>query len=238
MLLDSSETKEKILNEFLKICVFEGWNKTTLETAVSNCSIQKNFTDIIFEKGCLEVAEFYVASNNKKTAAKISEIENFHSQKIRDKIRLALYARFEIEKDNKIALQRLVNFYLDPKNFTNAEMGIRPAFQSLQNCYKIADFIWKEINDQSTDFNFYTKRLTLSKIILRTLKVFLKDNSENLVATKNFIDSQIEKVMKFEQRKMQIKKIISTTFINEKGSVKTPKEIVKDLPFFRLIKFR
>ena len=54
--------------------------------------------------------------------------------------------------------------------------------------------IWFGINDKSTDFNFYTKRLTLAKIILRTLFVFVKDESADLMATKKFIDLQIEKL--------------------------------------------
>jgi ubiquinone biosynthesis protein COQ9 len=106
----------------------------------------------------------------------------------------------------------------------------------MRNCFKIADFIWREIRDQSTDFNFYTKRLTLAKIILRSLLVFVKDDSENFTKTKNFIDSQIANVMKFEKRKMQVKKIVTAAFLNENGGLKSPKEIVKNLPFFRLIK--
>ena len=35
MLLDSLETKQKILEEFLKICAFDGWNKDALLKAVS-----------------------------------------------------------------------------------------------------------------------------------------------------------------------------------------------------------
>lgn len=237
MLLDSNETKEKVLAEFLKICAFEGWTKDALEQAVFNCGISKDFTNLIFENDCLELAEFYIESQNKKAAQKFLEIENFHSQKIRDKIRLALFARFEVEKNNQIALQRLVNFFLDPKNFISVEMGTKPMIQGMQSCYKIADFIWKEINDQSTDFNFYTKRLTLGKIILRSLLVFIKDESEDFVKTQNFIDSQIAKVMKFEKHKMQVKKLVAKVFINEDKTPKSPKEIIKDLPFFRLIKF-
>ena len=78
--------------------------------------------------------------------------------------------------------------------------------------------------------------MTLGKIILRTVLVFLKDQSKNLDQTKNFIDSQIEKVMKFEKRKAQIKKFTSEVFLNEKGELKSPKQIVKKLPFIRLIK--
>ena len=243
MLLDSHETKEKVLNEFLKICVFEGWSEEALIQALKNCQISENFAMLVFENGLLELAEFYIEHQNQKSLAQIQKIENFHQQKIRDKIRLALYARFEVEKDHKIALQRLVNFYTNPKNFTSFEKGPRPLLQALSSCYKIADFIWKSINDQSTDFNFYTKRATLGKIILRTLFVFLKDEDEELKKTKNFIDYEIEKVMKFEKLKGRAKnfsqafqKTFCEFILDEKGSPKSPKEIIKNLPFFRLIK--
>lgn len=244
MLLDSFETKEKILAEFLKICAFEGWSNDALAKAVSHCGIEEKFVGLIFENGCLDLAEFYVESQNKKYAEEILEITDLHSQKIRNKIRLALYARFELEKENKIALQRLINFYLNPKNFTSFEMGPKPMIQALKLCYKIADSIWISINDQSTDFNFYTKRLTLAKIILRSLFVFVKDESNELEKTKNFIDSQIEKVMQFEKRKAQVKKMSDTAakafkdiVLDENGSPKSAKEIIRKLPFFRLIKF-
>lgn len=241
MILDSNENKEKILAEFLKIAAFDGWTKTAVLQAVSNCGIEEKFAALIFENFQLDLAKFYVESQNKKAAEKISAIENFHQKKIRDKIRLSLYARFEIEEESKIALQRLINFYLDPKNFTDFQIGAKPMIQGLKACYKIADSIWKNINDQSTDFNFYTKRLILAKIILRSLLVFVKDDSENFSKTKNFIDSQIEKVMKFEKRKAEFKKASSRVktafcevFLDEEGSLKSPKELVKNLPFFRL----
>lgn len=237
MILDSKETKQKILAEFLQIVPLEGWTKQAVLQAMKNCGIEENFLELIFEGGVLDLVRFYIASQNEAAEKLVAEIENFHAKKIRDKIRLALYARFEVEKENKIALQRLRNFYLNPKNFTSFEAGPRPLLYSLQSTYEISDFIWKLINDQSTDFNFYTKRMTLSKIILRTLPVFLKDDSKNLDQTKNLIDSEIEKVMKFEKRKAQFKKFTSEVFLNEKGGLKSPKEIIKKLPFFRLMKF-
>jgi ubiquinone biosynthesis protein COQ9 len=240
VLLDSKETKEKILAEFLKVCAFDGWSNDALLKAISNCGIEEKFCNLIFENGCLDVVEFYIETYNQKTAL---IIEKNPQQKIRDKIRFALYARFEVEKDNQLALQRLSNFYLNPKNFTKLEIGARPLLQAFKDCFKISDFIWKSFNDQSTDFNFYTKRLTLAKIILRSFSVFVKDESENFTQTKNFIDSQIEKVMKFEKFKAQLKNmanknktIFKEFFCDEKGSPKSPKELIKNLPFFRLIK--
>jgi ubiquinone biosynthesis protein COQ9 len=241
VLLNSNETKEKILTEFLNICSFDGWSKEALVKAITNCGIDAKFLPLIFENGLLDLAEFYIESYNQKSAKKISHIENFHSQKIRDKIRLSLYARFEAEEHNRVALQRLINFYLNPKNFTSFETGPRPMAQGLKDCYKIADFMWKNIGDQSTDFNFYTKRLTLAKIILRSVFVFVKDDSDNFTRTKNFIDLEIEKVMKFEKYKARVKKISHSAkkaachvFLHEDGALKSPKEVIKNLPFFRL----
>lgn len=244
MILDSIETREKILAEFLQVCAFEGWNNDALRISLEKCGIDPKFSTLIFENGCLDLAEFYIESGNKKAAQKISRIENFAGRKIRDKIRLALYSRFEVEEENKIALQRLTNFYLNPKNLTSFETGPRPMIQALNSCYKIADFIWREINDQSTDFNFYTKRLTLGKIILRSIFVFVKDDSENSQTTKKFIDEQIEKVMKFEKFKAQVKGFTNRAkhecnefLFDEHGELKSPKKILKSLPFIRLIKF-
>jgi ubiquinone biosynthesis protein COQ9 len=244
MLLDCNETKQQILAEFLKICVFDGWNKDALLKAMINCKIEVKFLPLIFENDCLDLAEFFVEAQNQKALEKILEIEDFTNKKIRDKIRLALYARLEVEENNQIILQRLINFYANPKNFTALEIGARPIISGIKSIGKISDFIWKTINDQSTDFNFYTKRLTLAKIILRSLLVFLKDNSSDFAKTKKLIDAEIEKVMQFEKQKQKLKKvaisakkIFSENFLDEKGAPKSAKEIIKNLPFFRLTKF-
>jgi ubiquinone biosynthesis protein COQ9 len=244
MLLDSIETKEKILQEFLQIASFEGWNKESLLQALDKCQISRDFCNLVFENDILDLTEFYIISQNQNAQKLVAQIDNFKAEKIRSKIRLSLYARFEVEKDNKIALQRLVNFYLNYKNLLSFKTGPRPLFYALRDCYKIADSIWVGINDQSTDFNFYTKRLTLSKIILRSLFVFVKDEDSDFQKTKNFIDAEIEKVMKFEKLKSQVKKISNKAqenfcqfILDEKGSIKSPKELIKKLPFIRLIKF-
>jgi hypothetical protein len=53
VLLDSFETREKILREFLKICPFDGWSKESLLKAVSKAGIEEKFSDLIFENGLM-----------------------------------------------------------------------------------------------------------------------------------------------------------------------------------------
>lgn len=243
MILDSIETKTKILYQFLELAAFDGWNDDVLAQAFEACGIDPKFQNLIFEGGCLELSQFYIESQNQKTAHLINEIDGFDDFKIRDKIKTLLYMRFEVEQDNKLALQRMVNFYLNPKNLLSTQYGPRPVMHSLALAYQIADFMWYEISDNSTDFNYYTKRLTLAKIVLHSLSVFLKDESSDNAKTKKSIDEQIQKVMNFEKRKGQIKnstlkakdKILQCA-LNEDGLPKNPKEIIKNLPFIRLFK--
>ena len=243
MILDSIENKQKILANFLNICAFEGWNEATLSKAFELSEVDVKFQNLVFENGCLDLIEFYIAEQNRKLCAIIEATPDFASFKVRQKIQFALHALFENEKPHRLALQRLQNFYFDVRNFSNIKQGPRPLFMAFKHAGKIADFIWIAIGDKSTDFNFYSKRLTLSKIILQTFAIFIKDESTDLENTKKFIDLQIEKVMKFEKFKAKIKNFSANFkekscefFQDENGNIKPAKQVLQDLPFIRLFK--
>lgn len=245
MIIDSIAVKQKILSKFLELAAFDGWSEETLKKSIRVCGIDDKFLSLIFENGCLDLIEFYIDQQNLHSKDLANEIYDLKYLKIREKIKNFLYLRFEVEVKNKIALRRLVNFYLDPANFLSTKYGPKPMINVLKNCYKIADFMWYSIGDNSTDFNYYTKRMTLAKIILRSFIVFLQDDSEDLEKTKKFIDRQIENVMKFEKHKARVKDAINSSKVgfkkialNDDGSLKSRKQILKSLPFVRLIKFK
>ena len=54
--------------------------------------------------------------------------------------------------------------------------------------------MWRAAGDASTDFNFYTKRATLSAVYSSTLLAFLSDNSVDMVNTKAFLDRRLRDV--------------------------------------------
>ncbi len=249
MIIDDIENKRKILEKFLEICAFEGISESTLQHAMNLCEIDAKFKNIIFENGVLDLIEFYIDENNQKLAKIVKNTENFADFKIRDKIKFCLYNLFELQKNHQMAILRIANFYFDIRNFSlkiddsKGKYGAKPLTMAFTNAGKIADFIWKTINDNSTDFNYYTKRLTLSKIIISTFWVFVKDNTTNLSKTKSHIDAEVEKVMKFEKFKAKIGKfstnLINHTcelFVDDKGEIKDFKKIIKNLPFIRLLK--
>ena len=50
----------------------------------------------------------------------------------------------------------------------------------IKTIYNIVDQIWFIAKDESTDFNFYSKRLILSAIYIRTMIFWLKTDRKNI----------------------------------------------------------
>lgn len=243
MIIDSLTNKKKILKSFIKIAAKYGWNKNSLNSAMDDVGIDSKYLPLIFPNYVLDLAELYIQLGNQNLEKQINSISDFNNSKIRDKIRICLYKRFEIEYENRLVLQNLVNYFQDPKNLLDMENGIKPTIQSLKLCFEVSDEIWKLIKDESTDYNYYTKRLILSKILIKAFFVFLKDEDSKINMTKKVIDEEIDKVMRFEKFKyktkenlIDIKESIEDFFVDNEGYLKNSQQIFDSLPFIRLFK--
>jgi len=232
MLIDSIQNKQKILDQFLELCIFEGWNENTLKKALIKAEIDIKFLPFIFENGCLDLTDFFIKEIDKKMQKEVEYID-FNEIKIRDKIKTLVKIRLKINQEFKPQLQKLVQFCFNPKNISFA----------FNNSYKTADLMWRIAGDNATDFNFYSKRLILAKIYIRVLLCFVKDDSANHQKTLDLLDRQIEKVMSFASFKLKVKDNIAkaTNCFNQTSKIKkdlcdNPKNFIKKLPFFRLFK--
>jgi ubiquinone biosynthesis protein COQ9 len=78
----------------------------------------------------------------------------------------------------------------------NLPLGLRISWRSV-------DLMWRIAGDTSTDFNHYTKRMTLGAVYGSTLLVWLDDQSEGWSETAAFLDRRIDDVMKIEKFKAE-----------------------------------
>jgi ubiquinone biosynthesis protein COQ9 len=69
--------------------------------------------------------------------------------------------------------------------------------------WRTADLMWRLAGDKSTDFNHYTKRMTLGAVYGSTLVAWLDDDSEGWIETADFLDRRIENIMQFERFKAE-----------------------------------
>jgi ubiquinone biosynthesis protein COQ9 len=72
---------------------------------------------------------------------------------------------------------------------------------ALRTNWRLADLMWRLAGDTATDFNHYTKRLTLSAVYTSTLLAWLDDDSEGFAETAAFLDRRLGDVMRFEKWK-------------------------------------
>ena len=72
--------------------------------------------------------------------------------------------------------------------------------------------MWRMAGDTATDYNHYTKRLTLGAIYTATLSVFANDTSEDHADARAFLDRRIDGVLKFEKAKARLLRPRDETF--------------------------
>jgi ubiquinone biosynthesis protein COQ9 len=111
--------------------------------------------------------------------------------KIRDKIRSLVWRRLEVMGPAREAVRRALAILAMPQNLPLA----------LRIGWRTADVMWRVAGDTSTDFNHYTKRMTLGAVYGSTLLVWLDDQSEGWTETAAFLDRRIDDVMKIEKLK-------------------------------------
>ena len=99
--------------------------------------------------------------------------------------------RIEILNKDKKFYNKTFNHLLLPQNTKILK----------KNLYKSVDTMWYLAGDNSTDFNFYTKRLILSGIYVSTLLIFFNKNIEE---AENNIDKSLKRIAKLPKLKERL----------------------------------
>ena len=116
--------------------------------------------------------------------------------RVRDRISLAVRARLEAMAPHREAARRAAAFLALPQN---APLAAKLMFDTV-------DAMWRATGDQTSDFNYYTKRALLAGVYSATLLHWLSDSSADRAKTWTFLDARIEDVMKIQKLRGGLKK--------------------------------
>ncbi len=78
------------------------------------------------------------------------------------------------------------------------------ALQSIENLLRLCDEVWYQLGDTSTDFNWYSKRLTLALMFKSTELFMIQDTSENFTETVKFLDSRFNDLANFYKLNQEV----------------------------------
>ncbi len=166
-----------------------GWSSDIIEKIKSSKFSQSEITTY-FPQGINDILSLVYEDLNNKVKIAITK-SNIINLSINKRIKKILITRFELINKDKIFYKKTFYFMLLPSNSKFMK----------KNLYKTIDDMWFFAGDNSTDFNFYTKRIVLGIIYLNALFVFF--NKDIIEVDKN-IDKNLKKISKIPKIKKNI----------------------------------
>jgi ubiquinone biosynthesis protein COQ9 len=172
--------------------VFDGWSRQAIDSAAQQLGIDPVQARLAMPKSQAGMIDVYIQEVDRGLAAYFTP-ERLAALKIREKIRALVWRRLEVMGPAREAVRRALAILAMPQNVLLA----------LRISWRTADRMWRIAGDTSTDFNHYTKRMTLGAVYGSTVLVWLDDASEGWTETAAFLDRRIDDVMKIEKFKAE-----------------------------------
>jgi ubiquinone biosynthesis protein COQ9 len=172
--------------------VFDGWTRAAVDSAAQQLGIDPVQARLAMPKAQAGLIDVYIQEVDRGLEAWFTP-ERLAKLKIREKIRALVWRRLEIMGPAREAVRRGLAILAMPQNVPLA----------LRISWRTADLMWRIAGDTSTDFNHYTKRITLGAVYGSALLVWLDDQSEGGTDTAAFLDRRIDDVMRIEKFKAE-----------------------------------
>ena len=172
--------------------VFDGWTKAAVDAAAGQLGIDPVQARLAMPKTQSGMIDVYIQEVDRALEVYFTA-ERLQGLKIREKIRALVWRRLEVMGPAREAVRRALATLAMPQNVPLA----------MRIGWRTTDLMWRIAGDTSTDFNHYTKRMTLGAVYASTLLVWLDDQSEGWLETGAFLDRRIDDVMRFEKFKAE-----------------------------------
>jgi len=172
--------------------VFDGWTRKAVDSAAGQLGIDPVRARLAMPKSQAAMIDLYIQEVDRALEVWFTP-KRMQKLKIRDKIRAIVWRRLEIMAPAREAVRRAFAIFAMPQNLPLA----------LKISWRSADTMWRIAGDTSTDFNHYTKRMTLGAVYGSTLLVWFDDQSEGWQETAAFLERRIDDVMKIEKFKAE-----------------------------------
>lgn len=188
------ELRPRLIEAMLPNVAFDGWSNAALAAAAASIGIANDRARLVFPRGDIDMVEAYIENADREMVAEL-ERRGVKEMKIRDRITAAITVRLDQARAHKEAVRRAFNVLAKPRN----------AAVSARTLWTTADAMWRAAGDTATDFNHYSKRMTLGAVYGATLLYWFQDESPDDSDTLAFLDRRIGNVMQFEKAKARVR---------------------------------
>ncbi|MBR9822745.1 MAG: COQ9 family protein [Rhodobacteraceae bacterium] len=186
---------ERLLEAACTHVPFDGWSETTLRAAAEDAGVAPGLARALFPRGAVDLALAYHRAGDAEMARRFAaEAAAGEHDEMRYSEKVARAVRLRLEIADRELVRRGAALFALPQHATD---GARAVWGS-------ADAIWTALGDSSDDYNWYSKRATLSGVYGSVVLFWLGDDSVDNQASWQFLDRRIGDVMRFEKTKGRV----------------------------------
>lgn len=184
--------KDRLLDAILTHVPFDGWTEQSFAAAIADTDVDEGVARGLCPRGAVDLARAYHLRADDAMERRLAEAD-LSDLSFREKVARAIRFRLEVIDDKEAVRRASVLFSLPHLAADGAAL-----------IWGTADRIWEALGDTSSDYNWYTKRATLSAVYGSSVLFWLGDDSSDHSNTWEFIDRRIENVMQIEKLKAQV----------------------------------
>ena len=180
------ELRPRLAAAMVPHVAFDGWSAVALLAGARDAGIDADLARLALPTPTAMV-EAYLAWADTRMIDALAALD-LPAMKIRARIRTAVATRLRLADDERETVRR-----------TLGVLALSPGLAA-RSVWRTTDAMWRAAGDTATDFNHYSKRLTLGAVYSSTLLAWL-DDYEGWEA---FLDRRIDGVMAFEKAKARV----------------------------------
>jgi len=187
---EHDDIRRRLLDAALAHIPFDGWTDKSLDAAARDLGLPAAAVEGSFPGGVSGLAAFFSAEFDRRMLAELTG-QDLAAMTVRARIAALVRIRLELLTGHKESMRRLASY--------SAMRGRSLAV--VRAAADTVDAIWRATGDNSTNFNYYTKRGLLAPIYGATLLYWLADDSEGSAETWAFLERRLDEVRNLQLTK-------------------------------------
>ena len=199
--LDNNQLRIDLIRAMLTHVPFDGWTWEAMEQGAVDINFEKQKTSSLrikifkdlFKNGPIDFIDVFSEIIDLEVKENYNLIE-FKPERVPEKIKKIIMIRLNLCQKYKEAVRSSISLTAIPVN----------ARASLKILYRTCNSIWRVAGDKSTDFSFYTRRISLAAVYTSTLLFWLNDNSNTNIETEFFLERRLKDISKISSLKKPI----------------------------------
>ena len=191
--LDKNQIKIDLIRGMLPHVPFDGWTWQAMEQGAVDIGFEKKKTSYLrikifkdlFKNGSIDFIDVFSEMIDLEVKQNYDLVDP-KPERVPEKIKKLIMIRLNLCQKYKEAVRSSIALTAIPTN----------AITSINILYRTCNSMWRIVGDKSTDFSFYTRRMSLAAVYTSTLLFWLNDSSHNHIETESFLDRRLNDISK------------------------------------------